>query len=148
MELLLQRTTESKEWTQGKLYIDGVYECHTLEDQHQKKKVMHETRIPAGRYEIKLRTEGGHDERYAQKFPTIHKGMLWLQDVPNFTWILIHIGNVDDDSSGCVLVGRTANPITGKIFESTIAYKALYRKVIKAFDKNEKVFITIKDING
>lgn len=144
MELLLQRKSESNEWTQGELSIDGVFECYTLEDQSQVKKVMSETRIPAGRYEIKLRTEGGHHARYKTKFPELHKGMFWLQDVPGFQWILIHIGNVDDDSAGCVLVGRTFK--NGKIYSSTIAYKALYRKVIKAFDRNEKVFITIKDI--
>lgn len=146
MELLLQRKTESSEWTQGVLSIDGAFECYTLEDQYQKKKVMHETRIPAGRYQIILLTSGDHHTKYSAKFPAFHKGMLWLQSVDGFQGILIHIGNTDDDSSGCVLVGRSfAN---GKLVSSTLAYEALYKKVIKAFDNHQKVFITIKDING
>lgn len=145
MELLVKRKSESKEWTQGELFIDGKFECFTLEDQKQVKKVMHETRIPAGRYRILLRTEGSRHEKYSKKFPRFHKGMLWLQDVKNFQWILIHIGNTDDDSSGCLLVGRKF--AEGKLFESTLAYEAMYKKVITAFDRGEDVFITIKDIN-
>jgi hypothetical protein len=147
MELLLQRQTESSEWTQGVLSIIGdSSKIFTLEDQSQAKKVMHETRIPSGRYEIELRTFGGHHEKYKIKFPDIHVGMLWLQNVPGFHDILIHIGNTDDDSSGCILVGSTF--VAGKLTLSTTAYITLYKKVIAAFNKKEKVFITVKDING
>lgn len=142
MQIILKRETESDEWTQGKLYVEGEFVCWTLEDQAQEKKVMHETRIPTGTFEIKLRTFGGHHDRYSVKFPTFHKGMLWLQDVPGFTAILIHIGNDDDDSSGCILVG--SNFKDGRLISSTVAYEKLYKKVIKAFDAGKKVFITIK----
>jgi hypothetical protein len=143
MELLVKRKSESDEWTIGELYIDGKFECYTLEDQHQDKKVMHETRIGAGRHEIKLRTEGTHHEKYTKRFPGFHKGMLWLQDVENFQWILIHIGNTDSDTSGCILVGQSY--VDGILYGSTAAYAILYKKVIKAFDKGERVFITILD---
>lgn len=150
MELILQRERESKEWTQGRLYIDDnrTPECFTLEDQNQQQKVTHETRIPAGRYEIKLRTFGRHHERYSQLFKDFHKGTLWLQNVPGFTDILIHIGNDDDDTSGCLLVGQFFVEEAGKVLRSTIAYERLYKKIIAAFYRGEKVFITIKDING
>jgi hypothetical protein len=143
MELILQREKRSPEWTQGKLYVDEVFECFTLEDQAQVKKVMHETCISAQRYEIVLRTTGGHHEKYLKKFPLLHRGMLWIINVPGFQFVLIHIGNDDDDSSGCVLVGQSFKD--GKLAMSTVAYLQLYKKVIKAFDKGEKVFITIKD---
>jgi hypothetical protein len=147
MEIKVVREKESDEWTSGKLYLNGKFECFTLEDQKQKVKVMHETRIPAGRYEILLRKFGGHHDHYSVRFPQLHKGMLWLQDVPGFRDILIHIGNTDDDSSGCLLVGKTFTD--GKLGTSTIAYKELYAKVIPAFEKGEKVFITIENkING
>lgn len=142
MQLILKRETESDEWTQGKLYVEGEFICWTLEDQSQEKKVMHETRIPTGTYEIKLRTFGGHHEKYSVKFPTFHKGMLWLQDVPEFKDILIHIGNTDDDSSGCILVGSDFKD--GRLISSTVAYEKLYKKVIKAFDAGKKISITIK----
>lgn len=135
MLIKVKRQTESNEWTQGRLFIDGVYECFTLEDQKQEKKVMHETRIPEGAYKIKLRTFGGHHEKYKVKFPDMHKGMLWLQDVPGFHDILIHIGNTDDDSSGCLLVGKDF--YGGKVTKSTVAYTDLYKKVVNAAEKGE-----------
>ena len=144
MELLLQRKKESSEWTLGELFIEDTMECFTLEDQSQEKKVMHETRIPAGRYQVLLRTEGGHHERYSKKFPEIHKGMLHLQNVPRFTWILIHIGNDDDDSSGCILVGEDHNG-NGFLLRSTAAYLALYKKVVESAE-NKELWITVKDI--
>lgn len=130
MIITVKRESESTEWTQGKLYIDDVYECYTLEDQAQPVKIKHETRIPAGAYKVTLREFGGHHEKYKVKFPDFHKGMLWLQNVPGFHDILIHIGNTDDDSSGCILVGK--GYLNGKITESTKAYISLYKKVVKA----------------
>ena len=68
----------------GMLFIDGKFECYTLEDQYQAVKVMHETCIPEGTYKLKLRTVGGFNSRYTKKYPTFHRGMLWLEDVPGF----------------------------------------------------------------
>lgn len=143
MILTLQRETESDEWTQGKLFIDGEFECFTLEDQSQDKKVMHETRIPAGTFKVLLRTVGSHHSRYSKKFPVMHKGMLHLQQVPGFQYILIHIGNTDDDSSGCILVGKFFK--SGKLISSTLAYLSLYKKVVDAAAE-DNLWITIKEI--
>jgi len=140
MKLTLERYYSTSDFTIGRLFIDGEFECYTLEDEFRSKKVMSETRIPAGTYEIKLRLFGGHHEKYAKKFP-FHKGMLWLQNVPNFKDILIHIGNTDEDTAGCILVGKTADLIKGFIGQSTVAYTELYHKVVNA----EKLFIEVKD---
>ena len=67
-----------------------------LEDQYQAVKVMHETCIPEGTYDIKFRTVGGFHEKYKKRYGNDHYGMLHLQDVPNFTYILIHAGNTDE----------------------------------------------------
>lgn len=144
MELTVQRIENNGKATTGRLYINGAFQCCTLEDEPREVKVMAETRIPAGRYEIKLRTFGGHHTKYSEKFG-FHKGMLWLQDVPNFKDILIHIGNTEKDTAGCLLVGKVVNNFT--LLQSTIAYEELYKKVIAAFDKCEEVFITINDEN-
>ena len=68
MKLNVVRTQFGEEATNGLLFIDGVFECYTLEDQYQKVKVMHETCIPEGTYQIKLRNEGGFSSRYLQKY--------------------------------------------------------------------------------
>ena len=106
MQLSTQRYSDGGKSTLGLLFIDGAFNGYTLEDQHRDVKVMHETRIPAGTYEIKLRTDvaSSMNQRYAAKYPWF-KGHLWLQDVPNFTYIYIHQGVTDEHSSGCILVG-------------------------------------------
>lgn len=142
MILTHKRYKSESEFTIGDLSIDGKYECKIIEDEFRKEKVKHETRIPDGEYEIKLRTFGGHHEKYKLKRPG-HKGMLWLQNVPNFSDILIHIGNSPKDSSGCLLTVTSVNEKTGVGTGSTIAYDKMYKKVVAAFDRGEKVTIKI-----
>lgn len=145
MELNLQRFDHMPKTTLGMLYIGNKRECYTLEDEYRKVKVKHHTRIPDGSYKVKLRTVGRFHQRYLKRFPKIHKGMLELQDVPNFKYILIHCGNDEGDTSGCILVG--SNSVGNRITGSTIAYKKLYYKVIKAIDAGEEVTINIQSVN-
>ena len=108
MKLQVLRFSSESDSTNGLLFdvTEGVkFLAYTLEDEKRDEKVMSETRIPAGTYEVKLRTEGGHHNKYASRYGSMHKGMLWLQDVPNFKWILIHCGNTDEHTAGCLLVG-------------------------------------------
>lgn len=144
MELTVKRYRHQKESTQGLFYIDGVFECYTLEDEFRVVKKWGETCIPNGRYKVGLRTEGKFHNRYKDKFSNIHKGMLHVTNVPNFKYILIHIGNYTKDTAGCLLVGAVAND--GFIQHSTVAYRRMYEKIIKAFDNNEDVFITYESI--
>ena len=108
MELQLLRYSSQSKTTFGAVSIEKKFQCHSVEDRHRDTKIKHETRIPAGRYEIKLREFGGHYERYKQKYEG-HEGMLWLQDVPEFSDILIHIGNGEKDTSGCILLCNEVN---------------------------------------
>lgn len=143
MELVLLRQPHAEGTTLGRLYIDGQFVCDTLEDPPQDEKIMHKTRIPYGTYNITLRTVGGFHERYLKRFPDFHKGMLWLRNVPNFEYILIHIGNTADDSSGCILVGQRYNQTT--IVNSTSTYERVYKIVLEAIEAGEKVTIQIID---
>jgi len=144
MKLKVVRTQFGKDATNGMLFIDDTFECFTLEDQYQEKKVYGETCIPEGTYKIELRTEGGFHQRYAKKFD-FHKGMLHILDVPEFTWILIHIGNTDENTAGCLLVGDTQQDLdvnqNGFVGSSGNAYKKFYPKVAEALLKGEKVTI-------
>jgi len=136
------------DFTLGALYLESKegreFLCFTLEDEHRDEKVMGETRIPAGTYRITLRTVGGHHNRYKDKFPDMHKGMLWVRDVPNFEYILIHIGNTDEHTAGCLLVGNSAD-MKGFIGKSTAAYKNIYPEVAQALLDGEEVWITYRD---
>ena len=102
MKLTVVRTQFGTDATNGLLFIDGIFECYTLEDQYQAVKVMHETCIPEGTYDIQFRKTGGFHSKYSERYKNAHYGMLHIQDVPNFTYILIHTGNTDEHTS-CLL---------------------------------------------
>jgi hypothetical protein len=152
MKLEVQRFSSQSNSTLGMLFDitdKPIFLCYTLEDEFREVKVSGETRIPSGTYNITLRTEGGFNERYTEKFgSSFNKGMLWVRDVTNFEYILIHIGNTDKDSSGCLLVGdsQTQN-ITknGFIGASTDAYKRIYPKIADVLVSGGKVDITYVD---
>ena len=153
MKLDVIRTQFGKDATNGILLIDGVFESFCLEDQvRDGQKQMGETAIPLGEYEIKFRTVGGYDAKYQKKFGTTwHKGMLELQDVPNFKYILIHTGNTDEHTAGCLLVGETQQDLDrgkdGFVGGSGDAYKKMYPKVRDALLNGEKVTIKYSNIN-
>ena len=115
----------------GKTYVRKL--CYSLEDEFRIEKVSGETRIPAGTYELKLRTEGSLNERYKTRFNDIHEGMIWLQDVPNFKWIYIHCGNDDDDTDGCILVGSYQR--LDKVLNSRDAYRRIYSGIVDSIKK-------------
>lgn len=148
MHIRVDRIKSDDEATLSLIYIDGVFECFGLEDEYREEKVPGETRIPAGYYHIGLRTIGGFDARYSKKFPIMHEGMLQVLDVPGFEYILIHIGNTDKNTAGCLLVGKgcmVGEEIT--IQNSTGAYRELYTKVLAAA-KNGHVSIEYCDLDG
>ena len=131
MKLKLIRTWYADTYTIGKLYIDGVYFCDTLEDKNRdvdkngifnngEKKVYGKTCIPFGTYKVIL--------SMSSKFKKI---LPLLLNVPQFDGIRIHSGNTaDKDSSGCILVG--INDVKGRISKSTITFNSLMTKLSKA----------------
>lgn len=129
--------------------VNHRFWCFGLEDEYRVVKVKGETRISAGRYPITLREEGGNvNPRYAKRFPKIHKGMLHIQGVPNFTWVYIHCGNTDDHTDACYLVGdQLTQNITDEGFlgASSAAYRRIYPKIAGAILSGEEVWITFVD---
>lgn len=147
MELGVLRYSDNGESTLGLLFdLADRFQCYTLEDQSQAEKVAGETRIPDGRYEIRFREVlSPMTVRYRERFSwfTWH---LELQGVPGFQYVYIHVGNDDDDSDGCLLVGDSPNNNqrhTGFLGSSTPAYQALYQRIAAALEAGERVFITI-----
>lgn len=137
MKIVLERFAFGETSTLGALYAmrdNGSRErlCWTLEDERRRTKVKGETCIPEGRYKVSLRKEGGFHQRYAKKYPAIHNGMLWVRDVPGFEWILLHIGNYESESDGCILLGSTAimSPSCEfSVMQSEKAYLAVYHRL-------------------
>jgi len=153
MKLKVLRFSSQEDSTSGLLFLetnDGdKFLCYTLEDEYRTRKVYSETRIPAGKYNITLREQGGFHDRYKKKFTSIHKGMLWVRNVPNFEYILIHCGNTDEHTAGCLLLGDTQeNNIlvkNGFIGKSNQAYKRVYPIIANELDNGNSVTIEYID---
>ena len=149
MAVRLDRISTSLESTIGALYIEGGFQCWTIEDAWHMVKQDGVTRIPADIYDLKLRTDGGMTGRYAKKFPEMHKGMLWLQNVPAFEWVYLHIGNTAKESLGCPLVGDRPNNnqvADGFVRSSTPAYKRIYPPIADSILSGVPTQIEIRDL--
>ena len=153
MKLEVLRFSSQKDSTSGLLFevtdVKRHFLCYTLEDERRALKVRGETRVPAGTYKIELRNEGGFHERYTKKYPGIHRGMLHIVDVPNFEYILIHTGNTDEHTAGCLIVGdaQENNLLLpdGFVGKSVNAYKRIYPSIAKAIGQGQEVTITYID---
>ena len=78
--------------------------------------------------------------------------MLHVTGVPNFEWILIHCGNTDEHTAGCLLVGDSQenNVIikNGFIGKSSNAYKRIYPDIAEAIENGEEVLIQYIDYDA
>lgn len=140
MKFILQRFSDNRDSTLGilfEVYSDNrgdrpVFRAYTLEDEFRSEKSPGETRIPAGTYTVDVqKLETPLTVKYRNKYPWF-KNHLEIKNVPNFKGIYIHIGNVDGDSDGCILLGDNAdNNIIGPgaISNSTAAFKRFYESV-------------------
>ena len=150
------RYSSGADSTLGLLFINDAngreFLAYTLEDEWREEKVSAETRIPEGTYDIKLRTEGGFHNRYSAKFGTPwHRGMLHVQDVPGFEYILIHTGNTDEHTMGCLLVADSSTQnITkdGFVGASVSAYKRIYPDLAQWLVDGNKLSITYIDYDN
>jgi hypothetical protein len=149
MEIDTIRYNSKSDFTDGLFFINGEFQVHTLEPEYREIKIAGKKRVPNGRYKIGFRKEGGFHNRYLNKFGAdFHKGMLEIKDIPDFNWVLIHIGNKRKDTLACLLTGMSNNADNiGFIGGSTDAYKKIYPQIRDALLSGEEVFINYKDIN-
>lgn len=135
MRVVVTRYSERGGASLSIVTVNGKTECFFLEPGHYKpgSKVKGITRVAAGVYKLGLRTVGGFHQRYTKKFPDFHQGMLHVQGVYNFQWILIHVGNYLRNTRGCSLTGTApmADGHRNAVSSSTTAYKKFYKRVIE-----------------
>lgn len=153
MKLLLRRIFKGPSYTIGKLFINGVYECDTLEDQDRgltsqmsleeikAKKVYGVTAIPTGTYSINMTTVSPKFKDRAWAKP--YKGVLpRLENVKGYEGVLIHVGNKAEDTLGCILVGE--NKVKGQVINSTATFYELMTVLLKAQSAGEVIELTIE----
>lgn len=141
MELKLKRKHFKDTYTIGDLFIDGEFFCNTLEDKNRdlnkngkfdngEMKIYSKTAIPFGKYNIIVNMS-----------PKFKRELPRLLNVPSFEGVLIHRGNTDQDSAGCILVGE--NKVVGKVINSTMYEVKLVKLMKEALLKGEKITIEI-----
>jgi hypothetical protein len=156
MKYEVLRVSSQKDSTSGLLFeVDNgkrTFLCYTIEDEQRDVKVWGETRIPAGTYQLELRTEGGFHNRYKSRYGDWHKGMIWVKDVPGFEYILWHTGNTDENTAGCLLLGNSqeSNIVKkdGFVGASRDAYKFVYPRVVAAIESGIRVNVEYIDYDG
>lgn len=132
MDLTLQRDPSADGCTLGRLSKGGLFVAYTLEDIVRPVKVPGETAIPAGRYKVVITPS----TRFGRLLPEI-------QDVPGFTGVRIHSGNVASDTAGCVLVGKGKAP--GMVTQSRLALAQVQSLIASAQARHEPVWLTIQE---
>jgi hypothetical protein len=146
----VKRVSDNGDTSLGIIYLDGIAFCGSVEDQEQKgDKVSAETRVSNGTYKLSLRNEGGYNSRYNKKYPEMHRGMLcvhndkdWKLNCPDgklFQYILIHLGNTDDHTAGCLLPNYILDFQNDKGARSGDAYKRLYPILRDSIRNSDKV---------
>ena len=134
MKLILKRSENIGKACTGDLYIDGVFFCHTLEDEVRGIgiKVQDKTAIPEGVYKVIVNLS-----------PKFGKMMPRLLEVPLFTGILIHSGNSVIDTCGCILVGDTIQSGEERITGGSKVFPILVQKLTKAQSAKDDISIEI-----
>lgn len=122
MRLTLTRDVFTADATTGRLALDGVFQCYTLEDPVRiGPKVPGQTAIPEGTYKVWLTWS----PRFFQFLPHV-------LDVPGFEGVRLHVGNWPNDTEGCILVGNSrAENFVGN---SLAAFRALMPKLVFPLD--------------
>lgn len=153
MRLKVKRIYKGEYYTIGKLYINDQYFCDTIEDKDRQlddkmsepliksMKVYGQTAIPTGTYIIDMNTTSPKfkdrtwAKPYGGKLPR-------LIGVKGFEGILIHVGNTQQDSLGCILIGY--NKIKGKVVNSTACFQKLMPILLKAHLAGEVITIKVE----
>lgn len=134
-------------WTIGVWCFNTMAQCFTLEDAYRTEKIKGQTRIPAGLYELELKKigESRFDTRAWNNPPLRYYGMIRVKNVPGYSEILVHPGNTDEDTEGCILVGLAASLLLGAIHNSSQAYMKIYQPIADLLKKGERVTILFQD---
>lgn len=138
MKMKLIRGKGNAKSVEGKMYIDGVFECYTVEDADRRLenggvKIQDKTAIPRGTYKVTW----NHSAHFNKDMPQI-------LDVPQFSGVRIHAGNDDGDTEGCLIVGAV-NEVEGDdwISASKVAVERLYPKIRDAVKAGKAVTLEI-----
>jgi hypothetical protein len=140
MFLHLARKPSYKGATIGALAINGIFQSWVCEDEIREVagqpveqwKIPGKTAIPAGTYKVILTMSA----RFGVVLPL-------LVNVPGYTGVRIHAGNVSADTDGCLLPGLTR--YENSVGQSRAACAVLFAALEKAAKAGEAITIEIEN---
>lgn len=154
MKLLVKRIAKRPTYTIGRMFVNGIRVCDTLEDTDRgldssmkeevirRKKIYGRTAVPTGTYHVDMDTVSPKfryrtwAQPYGGKLPR-------LLSVKGFEGVLIHPLNTADESYGCIGVGE--NKVVGKIVNSQKTFSKLMNEYLRpAYLRGEDIFLTIE----
>lgn len=153
MELVVDRKWKRDSYTISNLTIDGKWFCNTLEDADRnldnsmsvedikKVKKASLTAIPRGVYKITLDVVSPRFSTNSFYKKVCNGKLPRLLNVKGFEGILIHAGNTDRDTDGCLLVGE--NKVKGQVINSRDTFTRLYNLLKDAVSRREEITIKI-----
>ena len=121
MRVEIKRIEFRDKQTEGVLSVKDeanniLFQCYTIEleeDCNAKR----DDCIPRNTYNV--------EKRYSTKY----KNHFHVLDVPNRSYILIHAGNYNKHTLGCILVGKTLTDINGDGYRDTTSSKSTMNKL-------------------
>lgn len=145
MKLELKRIFKGETYTIGKLYIDGEYFCDTIEDtvrdlKTKEDKIYAQTAIPAGEYDVNMNIISPKFSK-RKDYDWCRGRLPRLMNVPFFEGILIHSGNTERSSAGCIIVGY--NTVKGRVTDSMNTMKKLWVRLNVANEMGDDIKINI-----
>ena len=142
MEIIVNRIARKDGYTIGRMSLNGVYFCDTLEDTDRglnstmsvdeilSKKRKGITAIPTGKNDVILT----FSPRFKRVLPL-------LLSVKGYEGVRIHAGNTAEDTEGCLLVGE--NKVKGQVLNSRATLEKLMSVLLDCEKRKEKISITI-----
>ncbi|EDC2859838.1 hypothetical protein GAB50_07120 [Campylobacter jejuni] len=133
MKITINRRYTGKTCVIGKFKVldddDKIlFECFSLEEDKEGLESGKDLRIPEGNYNLKRHTPS----RFENTLRSITKKdddtmiNVYNDDVPSSRAILIHWGNTDKDTQGCILLGLTKDNNNESVGQSRQACKEFY----------------------
>lgn len=130
MIILLNRFAKKASYTVGKIFVNNIYFCDSLELPVKGGGTEKMTAVAPGVYECGI--------IYSPKFK---RNLIEIKNVPARTDIRIHAGNTAKDTDGCILTGK--NTVIGTLVQSREYEEKLTQFAENAIKNSDKILMQI-----